>query len=167
MAVKIWSSGAATAVELIKNGNLEEARKQLELALEADVFFGPAHNNLGNVYYMQKKFYLAAWEFQYAAKLMPTKAEPKNNLGLVFEQVGKLDDAAKYYEEALALEPDNTEVIGNLARAYVRENRKDEKTRQLLTDLIMKEDRPKWKAWAEERLKLMGEPDPKQPVPAN
>jgi hypothetical protein len=31
---------------------------------------GPAHNNLGIVYYRQKKYYLAAWEFQYAAKLM-------------------------------------------------------------------------------------------------
>jgi hypothetical protein len=31
---------------------------------------GPAHNNLGIVYYRRKKYYLAAWEFQYAARLM-------------------------------------------------------------------------------------------------
>ena len=148
----------ARGIDLLANGRLEEAEQAFRTALDADVFLGPAHNNLGTAYYRQKKLYLAAWEFQYAAKLMPNKAEPKNNLGMVFEAVGKYDDAAKSYEQALALEPDNAEVTGNLARVYVRAGRKDDKTRKLLTDVIMKDARPDWVAWAREKLAMMGQP---------
>src|SRR5688572_25552238 len=52
------------AVELIREGKLDEAEKVLREALAADVLFGPAHNNLGKVYFKQGKLYLAAWEFE-------------------------------------------------------------------------------------------------------
>jgi Flp pilus assembly protein TadD len=99
-----------------------------------------------------------ATEFNYAAKLMPNKVEPKNNLGMVLESVGKLDQSAKNYEEAMALEPDNVVVAGNLARVYVRTNRRDEKTRELLTDVVTKDPRPEWVSWAKDRLVRMGQP---------
>jgi Tfp pilus assembly protein PilF len=146
----------AKAVALLKDGHLAQAEKELQAALAADLFFGPAHNNLGTVYYRQKKYYLAAWEFQYAAKVMPHKAEPRSNLGMVFEAVGKLDDAAKWYEEALKLEPEVPQISGNLARVYVRQSRKDDRTRQLLGDVVLKDDRPDWVGWAREHLALMG-----------
>jgi Tfp pilus assembly protein PilF len=149
---------SAKGVALVKEGNIEEAEKEFRAALSADVFFGPAHNNLGLVYYKEKKLYLAAWEFQYAAKLMPTKAEPKNNLGMVLESVGKLDQAAKSYEEALAIEPDSAPATGNLARVYVRTNRRDDRARQLLADVVTKDPRPEWVAWAQDRLARMGQP---------
>ncbi|MCX5647496.1 MAG: tetratricopeptide repeat protein [Planctomycetota bacterium] len=149
------------AVALISNGRLEEAEKVLKEALTADVFFGPAHSNLGTVYYRQQKFYLAAWEFQYAAKLMPHQPEPRNNLGLVFEAVGRLDEAAKWYDEAVALEPDNPEILGNLARTLIRNGRRDDRTRQVLSDLVLKDTRPDWVAWAREQLALIPSPQPK------
>ncbi|HOF17631.1 MAG TPA: tetratricopeptide repeat protein [Phycisphaerae bacterium] len=150
----------AEAVKLIQDHHIDDAEKRLKAALAADLFFGPAHNNLGLVYFHQKKHYLAAWEFQYAAKLMPGKAEPRNNLGLVFEAVGKLDEAMESYEKALALEPESVDVAANLARAYVRKGRKDDKTRKLLGDVVMKDNRPDWIAWAREQLALMGTPPP-------
>ena len=73
----------AASVILLKDDCLDQAEARLKTALKADLFFGPAHNNLGTVYYRQKKFYLAAWEFQYAAKLMPTKAEPRRRRQMV------------------------------------------------------------------------------------
>jgi Flp pilus assembly protein TadD len=146
----------ARAARLIEEGKLDEAEKHLRAALAADLFFGPAHNNLGTVYFRQEKHYLAAWEFQYAAKLMPNKAEPRSNLGLVFEAVGRLDEAADWYEKAIALEPENVQIAGNLARAYVRLNRKDDRTRQLLKDIALKDTRPRWRAWAQERLLAIG-----------
>jgi len=152
------------AVALLAQGNLPEAEKNLKQALAADTFFGPAHNNLGTVYFRQKKFYLAAWEFQYAVKLMPTKAEPQNNLGMVYETVGKLDDAAKSYEEALELEPDASAITGNLARLYVRTARNDEKTRRLLGNIVLKDARPEWVAWAREHLATMGQPQAPAPT---
>ena len=154
------------AIALISNGQLEEAEKVLKEALTADVFFGPAHSNLGTVYYRQKKYYLAAWEFQYAAKLMPHQPEPRNNLGLVFEAIGRLDEAAKWYDEAVALEPDNPEILGNLARTLIRNGRRDDRTRQVLSDLVLKDTRPDWVAWAREQMALIPSPQPQAANPA-
>ena len=142
----------ATALQQMNDGNFEGAEKELKDALAADMFFGPAHNNLGTVYFNQKKFYLAAWEFQYAVKLMPGQVEPLNNLGLVFEKVGRLNDAEQWYDKALSLKPESPEVIGNLARVHIRENRKDEKTLDLLSKIVMKDSRPEWIAWARQQL---------------
>ena len=146
------------AVGEIEAGDLDATQKTLTEALTADPFFGPAHNNLGAVYLQQKKFYLAAWEFQYAVKLMPYSAEPKTNLGLVYETVGRTDEAEKWYDAALTLEPDNPEIIGDLARTLVRARRTDEKTYRLLQDLVLKETRPDWAQWARDRLALMHPP---------
>lgn len=145
----------AKALKDIDKGELDPAEKALKAALTADPFFGPAHNNLGIVYMRQKKHYQAAWEFQYAAKLMPYSPEPRSNLGMVYEAVGRLDAAEKYYGEALNLQPDNPELIGNLARTLVRENRKDERTAKLLQDLVMRDTRLEWVAWAKEHLALL------------
>jgi len=152
----------AAAVQLLSEGQLEPAEKELKAALAADLFFGPAHNNLGIVYHREKKYYLAAWEFQYAAKLMPNSSEPRNNLGLVFEAVGRLDEAAEWYDKALALAPESSEIIGNLARVRLRANHKDERTRNLLNELVLKDDRPEWVDWARRQLALMGPPQDSQ-----
>src|SRR5206468_4004250 len=105
---------------LLDNGDFQAAETELKAALSADITCRPAHNNLGKVYFHQNKLYLAAWEFQYAMKLMPNQPEPPDNLGLVFEIAGKLDDAADSYARAVALEPENVHALGNLARAHVR-----------------------------------------------
>ena len=97
-----------------------EDTAEVRSALEADVTFGPAHNNLGRVYYHQGQLYLDAWEFQYAIKLMPYQPEPKSNLGLVLEAANKLDEAIKNYDEAMNLEPENPQFLGNDARARAR-----------------------------------------------
>jgi Flp pilus assembly protein TadD len=155
------------AAELLREGKLEGAETKLKAALSADLFYGPAHNNLGTLYQRQERYYEAAWEFQYATKLMPGKAQPKNNLGLVFESVGRLDESARWYEEALALEPDNVEITENLARVMVRTNRHSNRTRQLLSDIVMKERRPEWASWAREQLTMIGQPEPTpEPKPA-
>ncbi|MCY2927473.1 MAG: hypothetical protein NT031_18955, partial [Planctomycetota bacterium] len=119
---------------------------------------------LGTIYLKQKKYYLASWEFQYAAKLMPNQFEPLNNLGLVFEAVGRLDEAAGWYDKGLALAPEADEVTANLARVSVRNNRKDERTRALLQKVVMKDRRPEWVSWARQQLSRI----PRQaPAPAS
>lgn len=144
------------AVELILCHEYDEAENVLKEALAADVTFGAAHNNLGKIYYHQSKYYLAAWEFQYAIKLMPHHPEPRNNLGLVLEEVGRLDEAVVIYNEALNLQPDNPQIIGNLARTRIRRGDKNDGLRQLLSDLIMRDTRPEWVTWARDKLTLMG-----------
>lgn len=143
------------ASALIDKGKLDNAERTLRSALDADVTHGPAHNNLGLVYFKQKKFYLAAWEFQYAIKLMPDAPQPLNNLGLVLERVGKLDQAIEVYEKARKLAPDHAEYVANLARAKVRRGDTDDEVRRLLDNVVLKDPRPDWSNWARQKLVLM------------
>ena len=146
------------ALKLIARGDYRAAEQALRRALAQDVMFGPAHNNLGLVYFHQSQLYLAAWEFQYAVKLMPNQPEARNNLGLVFENGGKLDQAVDAYEQALKLEPDNPQFVGNCARARLRRGENGPEVRQLLDKLAALDSRPQWNAWARENLALMRHP---------
>jgi Tfp pilus assembly protein PilF len=99
---------------------LAVAEKLFQQALASDVRFGPAHHSLGVLYFWQNKLYLAAWEFEYAARLMPDRYEPLNNLGLVYEAAGKYDDAKMYYSLARQKAELQPQVIGNQARIAMR-----------------------------------------------
>ncbi|MEM8738840.1 MAG: tetratricopeptide repeat protein [Planctomycetota bacterium] len=140
------------ALEALKLDDLKTAEHLLRDAIVADVSFGPAHNNLGKVYFEQGKLYLAAWEFEYAIKLMPHHPEPKNNLALVLETVRRFDESITHYEAALDLEPDNPELLGNLARAKLRRGDPPQEVKQLLYDVIFKDTRPEWITWAKNEL---------------
>jgi len=146
------------AVDAIEKGDYTAAETHLKSALTADIMFGPAHNNLGKVYYHQNKLYLAAWEFEYAAKVMPFQAEPKSNMGLVFEAAGKLDQAVTQYTEALKLEPENPELIGNDVRARIRRGDNDAEVHRLLEKVVMLDTRPEWVDWARKHLAITPPP---------
>jgi Flp pilus assembly protein TadD len=145
----------AKAMALAKQDQPDKAIEHLKRALKADIMFGLAHNNLGKLYYQQKRYYEAAWEFEYAAKLMPHRPEPRSNLGMVFEAVGRTSKAVDHYAKAMELEPDNAYYIGNLARARLRRGDRDATTRDLLQALVLKDTRPTWITWARETLLTM------------
>ncbi len=147
----------AEAAAALREGNSERAEKLLLDALTADVMYGPAHNNLGQLYYQQKRYYEAAWEFQHAIRLMPHQPVPRNNLGLVFEATGQLDEAAEQYELAVVEEPDNAVLLGNLARTRIRQGETGSEVRDLLRQIVMKDTRPEWRQWAERQLHLMSD----------
>jgi len=151
----------ALGMEAIEENDFGKAEQSFKQALEADVMFGPAHNNLGKLYHTQELFYKAAWEYQYAIKLMPYHPEPKYNLGLVYESVGKLDEAVDLYDQARTIQPDNPVLIGNYARARIKRGDKAPEMRDLLSDLILKDTRPQWIDWAKSKLALMPVAHPK------
>jgi len=145
----------ARAVGLMDKEDYDAAEAALKAALTADVMFGPAHNNLGKVYFHKGELYLAAREFDYAMKLMPNQPEPANNLGMVFETRGRLDDAVSAYGKAAALEPDNVQIMGNWARARVarvRRGERDPELAALLNKLVARETRPDWLDWERREL---------------
>ena len=142
------------AIKLMEQRKWSETEPVLKRALEADVTFGPAHNNLGKVYYQQSQLYLAAWEFQYAIKLMPTQAEPKNNLGLVLESAGKLDEAIEQFQQAVAMNPDMIEWIANSTRARWHRGDRDSGLRASLETIVLRDIRPEWVKWARAQLVL-------------
>ena len=145
---------AQALVLLEEKVDLPKVEQLLNDALVADVTYGPAHNTLGTLYYMQKKLYLAAWEFEYAAKLMPELAQPYNNLGLVYERVGKYEDAITYYSMALSREPHNSELIGNLVRTRMLDGDRSADLKQLLSDLALNHTQPRWQNWARDQVEL-------------
>jgi len=94
------------AADSIDEGDLEGAEALLRQSLTADLFYGPAHNNLGVVFLMQDKLYEAAQEFEWAKKLLPSAPDPRVNLALVLEQAGREEDAMLAWEGALEVAPE-------------------------------------------------------------
>src|SRR5690606_18421628 len=84
-----------------------EAEVLLREALTKDLFFGPAHNNLGVVYLAQGKLYEAANEFEWARKLLPGNPDPRINLALCMERAGRTEEARQAYDSALEVAPES------------------------------------------------------------
>lgn len=147
------------AAKLYRQGKIARAEQTLQDALIADVSYGPAHNNLGTIYYQQGKFYLAAWEFEYARKVMPDRPEYHNNLGMVYEAVERLDKAVECYVAAWRIAPRNAEIIGNLARTRLKSDPNAPEVRELLSELLLYDTRPEWTNWAREQLALARLPE--------
>ena len=156
----------AAAFDKLQAGDLRGAERLLDEAIEADVGFGPARNNMGLLQFRRGNLYEAAWQFQTAIKLMPYQPEPRNNLGLVFERAGKLDDAVTEFAAAVELQPGNAEFLGNLVRSRVRRgdagraaSEEDRRVmRELLGELVLRETRPEWRQWAELQLARLATP---------
>lgn len=142
----------AQGVQAFDEGDLAAAEDLLAQALDADVAYGPAHNNLGRVYHETDRLYKAAWEYQYAIRLMPHHPAPKNNLGLILESVHRLDESVDHYRQAMDLAPDNPEYIGNLVRAKSRRGDASEDLVPLLKELVLKDERAEWKSWGNDML---------------
>ena len=62
-----------------------KAEELFRESLTRDLFYGPAHNNLGVLYLKQQKLYEAANEFEWARKLMPGHPDPRVNLAITLE----------------------------------------------------------------------------------
>ncbi len=122
-------------------------------ALSKDIFYGPAHNNLGVLYLKQQKLYEAANEFEWAKKLMPGHPDPRVNLALTLEMAGKVEDALASYTAALEVYSDYLPAIEGLARLSSRLGRKEDKLVGWLETIVLRAEDPAWRDWAEERLK--------------
>ena len=108
----------------IDEGDLEGAEALLRQSLTADLFFGPAHNNLGVVFLKQGKLYEAAQEFEWAKKLLPSAPDPRVNLALVLESAGQEDEALLAWEGALEVAPGCAQAMQGRDRlAWLREGR--------------------------------------------
>ncbi|MHB1156182.1 MAG: tetratricopeptide repeat protein [Phycisphaerales bacterium] len=146
-----------TGLTHLAAGELDKAAAAFKEALAADVDFGPAHNNLGKVYYLQRDWHKAAWEFEYAGELLPGDPGPHNNLGLTLEKKSsRLDDAIDEYRIAVGLAPDNMQYVGNLAKALVIRGDRTDELHALLKQLAGKDTRADWLLWARQQLAGMG-----------
>lgn len=129
----------------------QEAERILRKALDADLYYGPAHNNLGVLYLNQGSLYEAAEEFDWARRLMPGHPDPRINLGLALERGGKIDDALQAYASALEVYPNHLPAMQALARCQIRHGNQDEWTDELLKDIVYRGS-PEWQRWARTQL---------------
>lgn len=146
------------AMHAYAKGNIARATEKFQLAIEADPTDGAAFNNLGLIYYDQRKLVLAANHFDRAIELLPGHASPLNNLGMALEAGGRLDEAIELYEQATALEPDLPLYLGNLLRARIRLGERNEHITSQLQHLAFIETREDWVDWVDEQLALFQNP---------
>lgn len=125
----------------------DEAEQLLRDCLAADLYHGPAHNNLGVILLDREDLYRAANEFEWARKLMPGHPAPRVNLAMTLERAGRYDDAISAYDAALAVFDGHLPAIQGKARLQVRYNRFDETTLALLNEIALRGD-SEWQEWA-------------------
>lgn len=140
------------AAERIEN-DPEEAERLLREALSADLYYGPAHNNLGVVFLQAGKLYEAAHEFEWARKLMPGHPDPRVNLAMTLDQAGKVDQALESYRAALEVHPGYLPAIQGQALIAVRERRNDAQVVGWLEEIALRGEDRAWRDWA--RLELI------------
>lgn len=128
------------------------AERLLRDALTADLYHGPAHNNLGVLYLRRGDLYAAASEFEWAKKLLPGHPDPRLNLALTLERAGRTDEAISAYAAALEVYDGHIPTIQALARLKVKAGRTDDSIRSMLEDIAWRGESQAWREWARSRL---------------
>jgi tetratricopeptide (TPR) repeat protein len=141
----------AQAADLIAS-EPETAEELLRAALTADIFFGPAHNNLGVLHLERGRLYEAAEEFEWARKLMPGHPDPRMNLALTLEQASKTDQALQTYRTALEVWPGHVQTMQALARLECRLERESEEHAWRLEAISLEGESERWRSWARAEL---------------
>jgi len=107
------SEDTLTALEsgsqLLRAGDLDAARAQLQTAAREDPSSAPAHNLLGICQSRQGQHAEAARNLRRAAELAPDDPAMHYNLAVVLEKSGRADSARGSVERALQLKPDHAQ----------------------------------------------------------
>jgi len=137
----------AKAVDCAED-NPAQAETLLRDALTADLYHGPAHNDLGVLYFREGKLYEAANEFEWARKLMPGQPDPRMNLALTLERAGHVAEAFSAYDAALEVAPEHVPTLQAYASLAVRQGRRDEKVAAMIKTIALRGESEAWRSWA-------------------
>ncbi|MFZ6655454.1 tetratricopeptide repeat protein [Undibacterium sp. TJN19] len=107
---------------LLQNGQREAARQVLIGGIASNPGSLDLHYFLGNLYYEENQFALAAKNFQQASAIQPENAELLTHLGNAFHKQGKFSDAIASFNQAVAINPQNIEAYDNLANSHLAKN---------------------------------------------
>lgn len=134
----------------------DRAEELLRAALAADLYHGPAHNNLGAIYLERGDLYAAASEFSWARRLLPGHPDPRLNLALTLERAGRIEEAVEEYGSALEVYPGHIQTIQALARCRVRAadggGGDDPGLVAHLREIALRGETAEWREWARLRL---------------
>ena len=123
-----------------KTGRLDEAVRELVIAISLDPEVADTHCNLGVVYNAQGRLGKATGELETALRLNPDNAEAHYNLGVAYDLQGRLDEALREYRTALKLNPDYTEAHNNLGVIYQKQGLLDNAMKEMQAALRLNPD---------------------------
>jgi tetratricopeptide (TPR) repeat protein len=110
----------ATARQQQQAGNLPEAEKWFQYALQLRPSDFDALQGLGRLYLTSGRFADAAAVFGQALQANPDIFEIQNDLGIAQAELGLVDEAVGHFKEAIRLQPGFVEAHSNLALAQLR-----------------------------------------------
>jgi Flp pilus assembly protein TadD len=143
---------AAELLDEDTESSLREAESILREALTLDLYNGPAHNNLGIVYFRRGQLYEASGEFEWARKLMPGNPDPRINLAITLESAGRTTEALATYKTALEIAPESIAGMQGLAALQFRTRQTDEQTSEHLREIALRGEDDSWRRWAQAKL---------------
>ncbi|PIS22919.1 hypothetical protein COT49_02815 [candidate division WWE3 bacterium CG08_land_8_20_14_0_20_40_13] len=114
----LWLSTAVTSPTSAQNhnnlgdyygrqGNLETAVKEFEVAIKLKPDYADAYHNLANTYGQMERFDEAVVAYQKAIEFNPNLWQSYQNLGVIYYHEKNMTEALKYFETALEINPAN------------------------------------------------------------
>lgn len=124
-AVSLTNQGLAQ----IGRGELDEAERSLQQALELVPELETAHYGLGNVAYERGELDAAVVHYERAVALRPDYAAAQNHLAATLVELGRTDEAVAHYQLAIAAHPEFADAYFNLGNALRRVGAYDDAVR--------------------------------------
>ncbi len=128
------------AGETYRSLDPNKAEEYLELAIQSDPSRLRAYDLLGKVYLQQRRFDVAAQQFQKLIERDPSSSDAHLMLAAVYERASRPSDAEQEYQRALKIDPRSAIAANNLAWMYASTGRELEKALALAQTAV--EQRP-------------------------
>ena len=132
------------AVPWIKQGdtayaaqNYGDAEKAYLLALKANPRDAVACNNLGLVYYKERRLADAESQYRQAAELDRKDSTAHFNLGILLGAQTRLVEAESEYVRALTINPNDADALNNLGNIYFQQQRYSDAIRKYEQALVI------------------------------
>ncbi|MFH1673051.1 MAG: tetratricopeptide repeat protein [Pseudomonadota bacterium] len=109
-----------------EQGNLEEAAKLINKALEVNPFYAVAASELGKIYLTQKKRDLAVEAFRVAANLLPENLDYQRSVIEALIEAGNFDEAVQECLDYLERYPSTGQLYGVMANIFELQGRQKE-----------------------------------------
>ncbi|MBF0232811.1 MAG: tetratricopeptide repeat protein [Desulfamplus sp.] len=106
-----------------KKGEYEKSISLMKKALELNKTSSIYNNNLGNIFFEQRKFSEATEFFKKAVEYKPDFAEAHFNLGLAEIRYGNHEKALPSFQKAIQLRPDICDAYTNIGNIYMNMNK--------------------------------------------
>ena len=112
---------------LIDSGRCQEAIVALEKIITSYPEYGPAHNDLGVLYYNQGNKEKSIIHYEKAVSLNPGNPNSLKNLAdFYYVELKRIDEAIHLYQKVLAINPMDLEALLNLGNIHVELKKFDE-----------------------------------------